>query len=225
MAHRIFLNRSGIITNKNVNVTRNFEYLLVLDFEATCEKGSVPITQEIIEFPCIALNTHDWKVKDVFHRYVKPRMHPNLSTFCTELTGIIQEMIDDEPHFPDVFANFCNWLKDNNYFDPPYKSAFVTCGNWDLKIMLPNQCAIDNLPIPQEFKRWINLKETFCESCNYYPRSLVDMLTHLKLPMVGRLHSGINDTENMVRIIKALNAMYKPEFKITNKLDEKKIQT
>ncbi|KAK2581832.1 hypothetical protein KPH14_002298 [Odynerus spinipes] len=222
MAHRVFLNRSGIITKPINNVKQKFKYLLVLDFEATCEKGFTLTPQEIIEFPCMVLDTHDWKVKNVFHKYVRPKVHPDLTPFCTSLTGIIQDMVDDEPHFPVVFSSFCTWLKDNGYFEPLNKSAFVTCGNWDLKIMLPNQCAIDNLPVPQEFKQWINLKDTFCEFYHYFPRGLVDMLSHLKLPMIGRLHSGISDTENMVRIIQVLSAMHKPEFKITNKLDEKK---
>ncbi|KAI4485385.1 PREDICTED: ERI1 exoribonuclease 3 [Polistes canadensis] len=223
MAHRIFLERTGIIPKVIANVAHKFKYLLVVDFEATCEQKTLLLPQEIIEFPCIVLDTDDLKVKNVFHRYVKPRINPNLTSFCTELTGIMQEMVNDEDHFPVVFSQFCTWLKENNYFDPIDKSAFVTCGNWDLKVMLPNQCATDNLQIPQEFKQWINLKETFCVSCKYFPRNLTDMLSHLNLPFKGRLHSGISDTTNMVQIIQTLCKTHKAQFKITNKLDENKI--
>merc|ERR1711944_85536 len=37
---------------------QNYDYLLVLDFEATCgDKGYEPKPQEIIEFPCAMLST------------------------------------------------------------------------------------------------------------------------------------------------------------------------
>lgn len=71
---------------------QKFDYLLVLDFEATCgTKGYEPKPQEIIEFPCALLNVkRGFQVEAIFHEYVRPTHHPLLSTFCTELTGITQ---------------------------------------------------------------------------------------------------------------------------------------
>lgn len=68
-----------------------FDYLLILDFEATCNQGGrQPRPQEIIEFPCMKMCTKTWQVESVFHRYVRPKAHPKLTDFCTELTGIVQ---------------------------------------------------------------------------------------------------------------------------------------
>ena len=71
---------------------QKYEYLLVLDFEATCgNQGSEPKPQEIIEFPCALLSTKkNFEVVSIFHKYVRPIHNPILTTFCTELTGITQ---------------------------------------------------------------------------------------------------------------------------------------
>ncbi|XP_029166880.1 ERI1 exoribonuclease 3 [Nylanderia fulva] len=218
MAHRVLRRYPRTMVNRFQEVAQKFEYLLVMDFEATCDKHGECKPQEIIEFPCIALSTCDWKAKDTFHAYIKPRIHPTLTQFCTELTGIMQETVDNQPCFPDVFSKFHEWLKEGGYFDEVDKSSFVTCGNWDLKIMLPSQCNLDNITLPNEFKQWIELKHTFCESTGFYPRSLKDMLVRLNVPFQGRLHSGIDDVKNMVSIIQALKEKYNTQFKFTSSL-------
>ncbi|XP_050446607.1 ERI1 exoribonuclease 3 [Cataglyphis hispanica] len=218
MAHRILRRYPRTTVNHFLEVVQKFEYLLVMDFEATCDRHTVLKPQEIIELPCVSLSTNDWKIKDTFHAYIKPRIYPKLTPFCTELTGIMQEMVDNQPCFADVFSRFREWLIEGKYFENTDKSSFVTCGNWDLKVMLPNQCNLDNITLPDEFKQWIELKHTFCDSTGYYPRSLKDMLVRLDLPLQGRLHSGIDDVKNIVSIIQALKEKYNTQFKITSSL-------
>ncbi|XP_014468220.1 PREDICTED: ERI1 exoribonuclease 3 [Dinoponera quadriceps] len=218
MAHRIFRGIPRMTMNRSPEIVRNFEYLLVMDFEATCEKDQMFRPQEIIELPCAVLSTRDWNVKDIFHEYIRPRIHPKLTPFCTELTGIMQDMVENQPSFPDVFSRFCEWLAKRGYFDESDKSTFVTCGNWDLKVMLPNQCNLDDIALPDQFKQWIDLKHTFSEFVMYYPRSLQDMLARLNLPLQGRLHSGIDDVKNMITVIQALQEKHNAQFKITSSL-------
>ena len=80
---------------KGQSQPQKFDYLLVLDFEATCgNKGYVPKPQEIIEFPCALLNARKgFQIEAIFHEYVRPIQNPKLTTFCTELTGITQVRI------------------------------------------------------------------------------------------------------------------------------------
>ncbi|XP_015117330.1 ERI1 exoribonuclease 3 [Diachasma alloeum] len=214
MAMRLMTGRASRLLKRQQEVIQPFKYLLVLDFEATCEKDVPITTPEIIEFPCLALNTQSWEVEKMFHRYIKPRVNPILSPFCIELTGIMQETVEDEKHFPQVLEDFCNWVERND-FDGD-KSAFVTCGDWDLKVMLPGQCAIDGLAVPEYLKTWINLKTSYCEATQHYPRSLKDMIARLNLPPQGRLHSGLHDSINMVRIIEALAKTYKAKLELTS---------
>lgn len=46
----------------------------------------------------LKLDTKDFEIKDTFHQYVEPMAHKNLSQFCTELTGITQDMINGKPN-------------------------------------------------------------------------------------------------------------------------------
>ncbi|XP_076635253.1 26S proteasome non-ATPase regulatory subunit 6 [Colletes latitarsis] len=215
MAHRILRKYPRSIYKGSKEVKRNFDYLLVLDFEATCKQFEKLIPQEIIEFPCAAVSTRSWQIENMFHEYIKPKVHPVLTPFCTELTGIIQDMVDEQPYFPEVFDKFCNWLEENNFFKDN-ESAFVICGDWDLRVMLPQQCKLSNVTLPAYFKKWINLKDSFCDATQYYPRSMTDMLTHLKLRHEGKLHSGLDDIKNMVRIIQVLSKDHDAQFKINS---------
>lgn len=220
MAHRLLRLRSTARGNKAQDLRQRFEYLLVLDFEATCEKDTRLKPQEIIELPCLVLSTKTWEVKDAFHEYVKPRINPELTSYCTDLTGIIQEMLDDRPPFSETFVEFQRWLEDGGYSRDASLAAFVTCGDWDLRVMLPEQCAIDGIDVPSNFHQWINLKKSFLEATGYYPRSLGDMLRHLNLPLQGRLHSGIQDVHNMTRVIQYLGTRRNANFDITSRMHE-----
>ncbi|XP_011500833.1 PREDICTED: ERI1 exoribonuclease 3 [Ceratosolen solmsi marchali] len=200
---------------------KTFENLLVLDFEATCVEDKILSPQEIIEFPCIVLSTKTWKVTNAFHKYVKPQVHPKISYFCTDLTGIMQQTVENEQHFPVVFSEFCQWLEKGNYFNEKENSAFVTCGDWDLRVMLPEQCKLSNIEIPYYFNQWINIKTAFCAKTDYYPRSLKDMLKHLNMEFHGKCHSGIDDVHNIIRVIQKLAKMYNSEFTITSNIQIK----
>lgn len=208
MAHRLL---RGIVKETPKQIEQ-FKHLLVLDLEATCMKDYLLKPQEIIELPCIALSTKNWEVESVFHEYIKPRVHPRLTYHCIALTGIMQEAVDESDHFPESFRRFRSWLE-------PYSKngAFVTCGDWDFRVMLPAQCSLDGIELPTEFQQWIDLKRIFCDTIGYFPRSLRDMLMRLKLPMEGKLHSGIDDATNMVRIMKVL-ASHNANFHLTSKL-------
>ena len=128
---------------KNVIKPQSFKYFCVLDFEANCQQGKRLDPQEIIEFPCLMVDANTFEVIDTFHEYVKPVGIPNITSFCTELTGITQDMVDSKEDFPTVLEKFQSWYTQNNLTEE--NSAFVTCGLWDLADMLPKQCSYSGL--------------------------------------------------------------------------------
>ena len=202
MTHRNFLPRrslqSWLIQSSVRNMKQKFDYLLALDFEATCLKDRQIQPQEIIEFPCLKIETKDFDIVDEFHSYVRPIFNPKLSEFCIELTGILQETVENEPEFSQVLTSFENWLElDTNF-------AFVTCGDWDLKKCLPNQCQASGIAVPSWSRQWINLKKIHQKNHGHFPRSLAEILRQNGLKFEGRPHSGIDDTKNIARVIKAL---------------------
>ncbi|XP_054931540.1 ERI1 exoribonuclease 3 isoform X4 [Dermacentor andersoni] len=113
---------------------QTFDYFLLLDFEATCsaEKG-VPTPQEIIEFPVLKVNGRTFETEATFHTYVQPQAHPQLTAFCIELTGIVQDMVDGQPHLQQVLSQFDVWMREQGLLQA--RTVFVTFGDWDLQKM------------------------------------------------------------------------------------------
>ena len=192
---------------------QKFDTLLALDFEATCISNKQIEPQEIIEFPCLKINTKTFEVESEFHHYVRPKFHPQLSDFCTELTGIMQEMVEDQLEFSQVMDQFQQWIDHENLG----KFALVTCGDWDLKTCLKKQCEISNINLPNWAHQWINLKKAHKTVHGHFPRSLHEVLKVNGLTFQGRPHSGIDDTKNIAMAIKKL-ALKGHIFDYTTKL-------
>jgi len=87
-----------------------FDYFLCLDFECTCKENDQTFQNEIIEFPIVLLNAHTLQIEDTFHSYVKPKLNPTLTPFCTKLTGITQAQVDAAPYLPQVLQQVHKWL-------------------------------------------------------------------------------------------------------------------
>jgi inhibitor of KinA sporulation pathway (predicted exonuclease) len=192
--------------NENHDLPRqDLDYLLVLDFEATCERDKLIKPQEIIEFPVVALNLKTLQVDAIFQSYVKPVAHPKLSKFCTELTGITQEQVSgkDVPVFKDVLEKFKKWLTNHKLMNTQF--AFVACGDWDFGSMINQQCQLSQVEKPKYFNRWINIKTEFCK-CYKVKRAggMVAMLKQLNIELQGRHHCGLDDAKNTASIAKQM---------------------
>ncbi|XP_078074789.1 ERI1 exoribonuclease 3-like [Mustelus asterias] len=183
---------------------QTYHNFLVLDFEATCDKQLMQ-PQEIIEFPILKLHGRTLEIESEFHMYVQPVVHSELTPFCTELTGIVQSMVDGKPKLQQVLQMVDDWMRKEGLLDPKVNSIFVTCGDWDLKTMLPGQCQCLGLPVPDYFKKWINLKKAYSFAMGKYPKNgLPLMIEGLNLQHIGKLHRGIDDCKNIANIMKEL---------------------
>lgn len=69
---------------------QDFQYFVVIDFEATCDKDRNLHPQEIIEFPSVIVNSSTGQLEAYFQTYVRPMCNRFLSDFCKDLTGIQQ---------------------------------------------------------------------------------------------------------------------------------------
>jgi ERI1 exoribonuclease 3 len=180
---------------------KGLDYYLVLDFEATCDEGKQPFPQEIIEFPVIKVNGRTLETEDIFHTYISPEAHPILTPFCTQLTGITQDKVDGQPTLSQALNDFHSWLGRNGLLESDVSFSFVTCGDWDLKTMLPGQAKYFNISLPGYFNTWINIKKVFQKVKGVHPKGMPDMLTRLGLNLDGRHHSGIDDSRNIAKIL------------------------
>jgi len=123
-----------------------FEYLAILDFEATCWENSN--NHEIIEFPTVIVDIKTLTIIDRIQIFVKPLNDPILSDFCTNLTGITQDQVN-------AGVSLHQAIKEHSKFMSKYSnSIFVTCGDWDLKTMLPMDCKINEIQVPGLYRKW-----------------------------------------------------------------------
>ena len=79
------------------------------------------------------------EIVDEYRRYVRPTWKPQLSEFCTELTGITQETVDSAETFKQVLQDFeATFCKQHSLFTPENSTVWVTDGPWVCEVTLVN---------------------------------------------------------------------------------------
>ena len=176
------------------------DYFLILDFEAN-QNTRYPDVKEIIEFPVLKLNVKTLEIESTFHTYVQPTVEPSITAFITDLTGITQDMVKGKPILSMVLDQLHHWMMSEGLLDGKVNFIFVTCGDWDLKTALSNNCAFLKLEYHDYLKRWINIKAYFQLVTGKKGSGMDSMLTDLGLTLDGRHHSGIDDSRNIAKIL------------------------
>lgn len=175
-------------------------YLVVIDFEATCDENNDNYDHEIIEFPSILIDTQSKTIIDEFHSYVRPILNPHLTTFCTKLTGITQEIVNNSATFTDVFTQWQEWLlqKGLSYSN---RFAIVTDGPWDLERFLWLQCCKSKIEMPKYCQRWINIRKLYAGTYKCQRTNIAGMLDAFSMQFEGTQHCGLDDSRNIARIL------------------------
>ncbi|KAI3702823.1 hypothetical protein L6452_28575 [Arctium lappa] len=182
--------------------SEHLDFFLVLDLE-----GKV----EILEFPVLMIDARTMDVVAFFHRFVRPsemseeRVNQYIEGKYGKL-GVDRVWHDTAIPFKEVIVQFEEWMAKHSLFNeelsgPLNRAAFVTCGNWDIKTKIPQQCQVSKMKLPLYFMEWINLKDIYL---NFYKRRAAGMRTmmnELKIPMLGSHHLGIDDTKNIARVL------------------------
>lgn len=183
------------------------KYICILDFEATCWENSK--SHEIIEFPSVLLewsidNNSPFVIREIsrIQIYVKPKKNPTVSKYCFDLTGISQDQVDRGVDLKSALIQHKNWLVNSIGSYDLSNVTIVTCGNWDIKIMLQQDLKNINFTVDKLYSNWVNIKDIFVLITNSKSKkkSMVFMLNHFKLKLEGRHHSGIDDCHNISRI-------------------------
>ncbi|XP_044763509.1 ERI1 exoribonuclease 2 [Coccinella septempunctata] len=203
--------------NETKRVAQYFDYLLVLDFEATCwcfpnGKGR---KNEVIEFSVVLYDVNEGRIIDEFQQYVQPTEFPILSEFCTELTGITQKQVDEGVPIGTCLMLFTRWInnhqKNLNISFPcdmvlpgKKKCVFVTWSDWDLGVCLPKECRRKNIYKQEFFGKWVDLREIYMEHYYRRPKGLLGALEEVGLEFIGKQHSGLDDAKNTAYLVRKL---------------------
>ncbi|KAJ1285972.1 hypothetical protein BS78_03G318100 [Paspalum vaginatum] len=152
---------------------QKLDYFFILDLE-----GKV----EILEFPIIMIDAQSMEFVDSFHRFVRPTTMSEQRT--TEYIagkygklGLDRVWHDTAIPFKEVLQQLEEWIGNHNLWKKEHagslnSAAFVTCGNWDLKTKVPDQCKVSKIKLPTYFMEWINLKDIYL---NFYRRRVIKL--------------------------------------------------
>jgi inhibitor of KinA sporulation pathway (predicted exonuclease) len=172
-----------------------YDYYLVIDLEASCcDQGTIPVGKtEIIEIGAVMADARSLQPVDDFGWFVRPVRNPQLTVFCTELTSITQEDVDNAAEFPDVLDQLVQWkTKYRNH-------VFCSWGEYDRR-QLTRDCSFHRLRYP--FDDHMNLKRLFAERMGLRkPEGMKGALRRVGLPLEGTHHRGIDDARNIARLL------------------------
>ncbi|XP_063150819.1 3'-5' exoribonuclease 1 isoform X2 [Candoia aspera] len=169
-----YYKKEKLMQKQPTNAEDYYNYICVIDFEATCEERNQPdFTHEIIEFPVVLLNTQTLQI----------------------------ELVEKADEFPKVLQSVVDWMKQKE-LGSKYSYSILTDGSWDMSKFLNIQCRVSRLKYPSFAKKWINIRKSYGNFYKV-PRSqtkLSTMLEKLGMDYDGRPHSGLDDSKNIARI-------------------------
>lgn len=197
---QLHLKRADLKPKKGAQ-TENFDYICVIDFEATCTEASYSdYPHEIIEFPIVLVNGKTKLIECTFQSYVRPVVNPKLSQFCVHLTGITQEQVNQAEVFTEVLKKVHSWLEEKE-LGSKYSFAVATDGPWDMENFMNLQCAHSGIEFPYWAARWIDIRKIFSNWFNTRRCGIQKMLGYLNLEFEGQQHCGLDDAKNIARIL------------------------
>lgn len=175
------------------------DYYLIIDLEATCadDKSIRGRDMEIIEIGAVLLNAKTLEIESDYQTFIQPVIHTQLTDFCTSLTSITQQQVDQAPIFPDALKAFQAW------FEPYGSYLFCSWGNYD-KNQFELDCDRYNIDYPFPGGH-LNIKKEFSAFFETTKKfGMAGALRKLGLELEGVHHRGIDDARNIARIVQTL---------------------
>lgn len=169
--------------------------LLIVDLEATCWERSTHRAEdmETIEIGALIVDPRAPQTPArEFERLVRPTLRPQLSAFCTQLTGIRQDEVDAAAGFGEVFARFLEWVGD------PERVLFASWGRYDRR-QLQTDCARQGIEYPFG-EQHLNLKHWCAARLGARPGGLAQAVARCGFTFAGRHHRGLDDARNIWRV-------------------------
>jgi inhibitor of KinA sporulation pathway (predicted exonuclease) len=177
----------------------HFAHLLVVDLEATCWTDArwPRSDMETIEFGAALVDMAHLTILDARSWFIRPRVHPELSAFCIDLTGITQAEVNRGISFEELQGELTAWLV-------PYRErlGWASWGNYD-RYQLEADAARLGLRPPLADTPHVNLKKCFakCHRIKGTRPSVRRAMELCGLTFEGRPHRGVDDARNIARLL------------------------
>lgn len=173
-----------------------YQYLLVIDLEATCSDGQEISRQEreIIEIGAVMVETNNLEIISEFQTLIKPVRNPLLTSFCQQLTSITQEQVDNAPRYGEGIEKFKKWLYQYKNF------VFGSWGDYDRQ-QIEQDCQFHQVADPIGSEQ-INLKRLFSSQQKLKRRyGMAQALKLVGMELEGTHHRGLDDARNIARLL------------------------
>lgn len=171
--------------------------ILVIDLEASCDDdGRIPSDEmEIIEIGACWVSAAG-EVFDHFQSFVRPRLRPTLTPFCTALTGICQADVDCARLFAEVaidLAKFaCQYASSERYW--------TSWGAYD-RNQIERDCHRHGIPNPMPMPHF-NAKRRFAKAQRIGKEvGMAKALELTGIPPLGIHHRALDDARNIARLL------------------------
>lgn len=168
----------------------------VIDLEATCwePQSTRPPgeKQEIIEIGICTLNLHSMQIDDQMALFCKPQFS-SLSAFCTKLTTITPEMLENAPSFPWALEYLVRTYKANS-------RVWCSWGDFDRKCFEAT-CDLFEVEFPFGPHRNVaTMAREYLGTRRDKRLGMAGTLGRFGLKMYGTHHRGVDDAVNIARI-------------------------
>lgn len=170
--------------------------VVIFDIEASCEDRAINsrYNMETIEIGAVKVNRG--KVIDKFQTFVKPEYIERLTPFCTELTGITFDDLEDAPAFNEAIIDFYGFI---------YGCEIYSCGEFDRKFLTREIDDKGDNYTHQLARNAINsshtdLKKHFSNVTGRKKQGMIGMAKELDIELTGDEHRALADSENLTKI-------------------------
>lgn len=181
--------------------------VVCVDLEATCcDDNSFPRSEmEIIEIGLSVVNTtvDGYEELDNFSLFVRPVIHTQLTKFCTELTTIQQDDVDEAVTWPTVAAAVQAHLRTIAQQYDPIPMVWVSWGDFDRNLITreSNRTGAVN-PMPSTH---FNLKAVDAAWRNTTKqRGLMGAVSSLGIAFPGTLHRAGDDAKAVAAVLRKI---------------------
>ncbi|MBL8161223.1 MAG: exonuclease domain-containing protein [Anaerolineae bacterium] len=178
-------------------MTRRYDQIIVIDIECTCWEGKTPpdMEHEIIEIGICPLRPDTGERLERRSILVKPQ-RSTVSAFCTQLTSLTQEQVDQGIPFADA----CTIL------EKQYRTrqrVWASYGDYDRQ-QFERQCAAWGVPYPFSPSH-LNVKTLFTLiRALRHDVGMAQALEIMQIPLEGRHHRGDDDAWNVAQMLHLL---------------------
>ena len=163
---------------------------IIYDLEATCWRSPKPRQVEIIEIGAVKVN-EELEIVDEFCMFIKPLLHPKIDKFCTKLTSITQDDVEDAPHFDEVIAEFEKWMDVDNT-----RTALFSWGDFDRRQFVKD-AQLHELDLTW-LKYWACLQSEFASVAIVFSRQVMFWVMNL-IPKISRLGNEHNIIDRLCK--------------------------